>query len=86
MMKVQKVTELSPGEVVFGFGEIYHVWQSHYKMYVACLGRKVQSFHLDETVVVQLGYAEEVKLESDLAFRGRLKALWAGTIIPLKTP
>lgn len=76
----KKVTDLVHGDEVLGFGKVYHVWYKHHKICAGVLGRKARSYHVDQKVLVDIGYVGSLgplpKIESELAFRNRVWTMW----------
>lgn len=80
MIVPRKVTDLAHGDSVIGLGTIYHVWIRHYKIQVAVRNKRPRSFHIDEKVLVDVGYMGSLgplpMIESEMAFNDKRKLIW----------
>jgi len=83
MMTLKQASQIEPGDRIFEFGQVYHVWYTHYKVYLGVKGKRPRSFYPDQQVIIDLGYVGSLgnlpKIESELAFQSKLCSLWTAS-------
>lgn len=77
MMKLKEARDLQAGDSIYNFGKVYHTWYNHHRVFVAVKNKKARSYHPEQKVIVEERSATETpKMESQLAFEARRRAIW----------